>query len=502
MEAGHLMNRGTIAAAGLLAVGIAAPMLVVVGPMLAAGASSKYTTQAAAVGTVTASATATGSVSATTTYGLRFGANPDIVASALMTSSVSSGSSGSANVTWPVVTVAVTIGQQVKKGDVLATADDSSAKLQLSIAQANLAAAQSKLATDNAGPDATTKASAQDQINQAQTQLNDAIANQKLSTQQNALTSSQAQASVTAAQSKLQTDTTAAAPQSVIAADTAAVSTAQGQLASTQLKVDQSNQQATQAVASARLSLTAAKDSYAATIVPTTSATIATDQAQIATDQSAADAAQAAANLSTIVAPADGTVTAVSIVAGVDAPTGEAIEIDSGPMVASANFAETDVPNLKIGMAASATISAAGQTLSGAISQVSPVAAATSGGGSTVATYKVLVTLDSAPSTVVSGMAVTLTVVTAQVSNVLYIPAGALQGSATTGYTVQVLANGSPTARAVQVGLVTPTQVQIANGLSQGDLVVIVRTSSSTSGGGSRFRGANGAGGFVVPAVP
>ncbi len=493
------MNRGTIAAAGLLAVGIAAPMLVVVGPILAAGSSSKYTTQAASLGTVTASVTATGSVSATTTYGLRFGASPDIVASALTTSAVSSSSGGSTNITWPVLTVAASIEQQVKKGDVLATADDSSAQLQLSIAQANLASAQSKLATDKAGPDATTKASAQDQINQAQTQLNDAIANQKLAAQQNALTLSQAQAAVTNSQAKLAADTTAAALQPVIDADNAALTTAQGQLASTQLKVNQSNQQTAQQVASARLSLTAAQHSYAGTVVPAASATIVTDEAQVATAQAAADAAEAAANVATIVAPADGTVTAISILPGVDAPSGEAIEIDSGPMVATASFAETDVSSLKVGMAASATISAANQALDGVISQISPVAATTSGGGSSVATYKVLVALTGAPSTVVSGMAVSLTIVTAQASNALYVPAGALQGSATNGYSVQVLTGGTPTARPVQVGLVTSTQVQITNGLSEGDLVVIVRTSSSSSNSNSRFRAASGGAQVIVP---
>jgi HlyD family secretion protein len=495
------MNRGTMAAAGLLAVGIAAPLLVVVGPMLAAGASSKYTTQAAAVGTVTASATASGTVSATTTYGLRFGAAPDIVASALTTSAVSASSGGASGITWPVLTVSATIGQQVKKGDVLATADDSSAKLQLSIAQANLAAAQAKLAADKAGPDTTTVASAQDQVTQAQTQLNDAIANQGLTTQQNTLTLNQAQAAITAAEAKLAADTTAGAAQPVLAADTAAVSTAQGQLASTQLKVDQSNQQAAQQVATARLSLTSAKDGYAGTVVPMASATVVTDQAQVAAAQATADATQAAAGVPTLVAPANGIVTAVNIVAGVDAPSGEAIQIDAGPMVASASFAETDVPNLKIGMAASATISAASQTLAGVVSQISPVAASTSGGGS-VATYKVLVTLTDAPTTVVAGMAVTLTMITTQVANALYIPAGALQGSATTGYSVQLLANGSPTTRAVQVGLVTPTQVQITGGLNQGDLVVIVRTSSNSSGaGGLRQRIING-GGIITPAGP
>jgi HlyD family secretion protein len=493
------VNRGTIAAAGLLAVGIAAPMLVVVGPILAAGSSSKYTTQAVSLGTVTASVTATGSVSATTTYGLRFGASPDIVASALTTSAVSSSSGGSANITWPVLTVAASIGQQVKKGDVLATADDSSAQLQLSIAQANLASAQSKLATDKAGPDATTKASAQDQVNQAQTQLNDAIANQKLAAQQNALTLSQAQAAVTNSQAKLAADTTAAALQPVIDADNAVLTTAQGQLASTQLKVNQSNQQTAQQVASARLSLTAAQHSYAGTVVPAASATIVTDEAQVATAQAAADAAEVAANVATIVAPADGTVTSINIAPGVDAPSGEAIEIDSGPMVATASFAETDVSSLKVGMAASATISAANQALDGVISQISPVAATTSGGGSSVATYKVLVALTGAPSTVISGMAVSLTIVTAQASNVLYVPAGALQGSATNGYSVQVLTGGTPTARPVQVGLVTSTQVQITNGLNEGDLVVIVRTSSSSSNSNSRFRAASGGAQVIVP---
>jgi multidrug efflux pump subunit AcrA (membrane-fusion protein) len=226
------------------------------------------------------------------------------------------------------------------------------------------------------------------------------------------------------------------------------------------------------------------------------------DEAQVAAAQATADATQAAAGVPTLVAPSDGIVTAVNIVAGVDAQSGEAIQIDAGPMVASASFAETDVPNLKIGMAASATISAASQTLSGVVSQISPVAASTSGGGSSVATYRVLVTLTDAPATVVSGMAVTLTMITSQVANALYIPAGALQGSATTGYTVQLLANGSPTTRTVQVGLVTPTQVQIMGGLNEGDLVVIVRTSSSTSGaGGLRQRVING-GGVVTPALP
>ena len=48
---------------------------------------------------------------------------------------------------WPVKTVSATVGQRVTKGQVLATADDTAAQLQLASAQATLASAQSQLAT-------------------------------------------------------------------------------------------------------------------------------------------------------------------------------------------------------------------------------------------------------------------------------------------------------------------------------------------------------------------
>jgi len=100
-------------------------------------------------------------------------------------------------------------------------------------------------------------------------------------------------------------------------------------------------------------------------------------------------------------------------------------------------------------------------------------------------------------------MSASVTVTTASVDNVLRVPATALEGSSTAGYTVQVLnSDGSTTSRTVQVGLVTTSMAQITSGLSAGEAVV-TGTVSSTSGttttsGGVDVNSLTG-GGVTVP---
>lgn len=486
------MRLKLLAAVALIALGLGVPTAVVFGPTLTASSSPGYTTQAAAVGTVTARVTETGSLSATTTYGLRFGGGPDIVSTALTTTGTS-GSTAASSLDWPAKTVSVAVGQQVKKGQVLATADDAAAQLQLATAQAMLATAQAKLATDQAAPDATTKAAAQDQVNQAQNQLDQATSNRTATQAQNALSLQQAQAAEAGAQAQLDADQAAAAPQSTIDADTTALAKAKSDLASTQLKASQSNQQAAQQVTSAQLSLTAARHQYAAMTAATPQATILADQAQVASQQASVDSAQAAANAASLVAPADGLVTVVNVTAGASAPSGEAIEMEVGPMVATISVAETDLPGLAAGQAASVTVTAAGVTVGGSVTTIAQTAESTGGGANSVVTYTVKITLNSVPATVLSGMAASVTVTTAEAQNVLAIPASALIGSASTGYTVRVLGtDGSIQTRSVQVGLVTSSLAQVKSGLSQGELVVLNTSSSSSSGSQNGFPGGGG----------
>jgi macrolide-specific efflux system membrane fusion protein len=187
-------------------------------------------------------------------------------------------------------------------------------------------------------------------------------------------------------------------------------------------------------------------------------------------------------------------IVAVNILAGVNAPSGYAIDESVAPMVASASFAEAAVPNLKIGQAATVAVTAAKVTVNGTLTQIVPVASS-AGSSSGVVTYTVTVTLTNPPATVLSGMSSIVTVTTASVDNVLRVPATALQGSAAAGYSVLVVGtDGGVTTQTVEVGLVTTSYAQVTSGLTQGQAVAIGTTSSRT--GTSTSGGAGGLGGL------
>jgi macrolide-specific efflux system membrane fusion protein len=390
----------------------------------------------------------------------------------------------------------VTVGQTVKKGDTLAVADSTAAQLQLTSSQATLASAQSKLTTDSGGPTALTKAQAANQLNQAKNSYSQAVANRKIIGQQNSLTLSQSDAAVTAAQTAYNKSCTSICDPAL----QAALQAVQNSLTTTRLKISQSNQQAAQQVTNASLNLTAAQLQYQGNTAPAASATVTADQAQVAAAQATVNADQLAVTDATILAPGDGLIVAVNVLPGVNAPSsGYAIEESVAPMVATASFTESDISNLKVGQAASVTVTATNLIVDGTVSQIVPTAS-TSGGQSSVVTYAVIVTLSDPPATVLSGMSATVTVTTATVANALRIPATALVGSASAGYTVQVEVGGGVTTQQVSVGLVTTSYVQITSGLNQGDSVVVgttsTRNSTTTSNSGA---GILGGGGISIP---
>lgn len=249
--------------------------------------------------------------------------------------------------------------------------------------------------------------------------------------------------------------------------------------------------QATLASAQAKLTADAGKDA----------SIVLTDQAQVATAQATVNADQAIVDAATLTAPADGLIIAVNLLPGVNAPSGYAIEESVGPMVATSGFAESDIANLKVGQTATVSITGAKVSVPGTLTQIVPVASS-SGAGSSVATYAVTVTLTSPPDTVLAGMTASVTVTTASVDNATRVPATALQGSTTAGYTVQVMnSDGSITVKTVSVGLVTTSYAQITAGLTSGDTVVtgtsMTRTGTTTTGnGGVNVQSLTGGGGF------
>jgi multidrug efflux pump subunit AcrA (membrane-fusion protein) len=505
------MRVKAIVAVVLLAVGVGAIGLVLFAPGLASSqSSSQFLTARAAVTDVTQQAVATGNLAAGAVYGLTFGQAPVVVVGTTSSSSSSSSNSGSGSLVWPVQQVAVKVGDTVKKGDVLATADPASASLQLLVAQANLSSAQARLAQDQAGATATDKAAALLSIDQARQQLSQARQSQSDTARQNQLSVQQAKASLTAAKQQLATDQAASAPASVISADQTQVAQAQTNYDNAVVKSSSSNHQAANSVANAQLSVRSAQNAYASKTQAAQPATITSDQAGVASAQASVDTAQRAVDNATLVAPVGGTVIAVNVIEGFDAGSGYAVEVATSSLVINAAFTEASISSLKVGQPASVTITSLGASADGTVTEISPVAATS--GNSSVVTFNVLVTLTQPPAAARPGMSASVAVTTAQAANVLAVPAIALVGS-TGNYEVRVVAtNGQTTLEPVEVGLVTSSMAEITSGLSAGDTVIVgtstQRTGTGTTsgtglpgifgGGGGGGRNFGGGGGTVT----
>jgi multidrug efflux pump subunit AcrA (membrane-fusion protein) len=493
------MRLRIIAVLGLMVIGLGAVAFALVGPGAGGQAATQYLTATATRGTVAAQSVATGSIAANAVYGLAFGSEPALVSTSSSSSSSSSSSGGGGTTSWPVTSVDVKVGDKVTMDQVLATADDADARLAVTAAEASLASAKARLASDSKGADAATKQSAADSVAQARLQLAQAQRNRTNTRNQNALSLKQAQAAVTRARQKLLEDGRAGAPAATTAADQNAWTQARDSLASTQVRVAASNDQADAQVTSAQQGLTFALHGYSTKIAPATSTVIQGDKAAVATAEANLASVQATLAAAQVRAPADGVIVAVNIVPGALAPSGYAIQLQAGPMIVSASFSETDIVKLKPDQPASVTVGAAGATVDGIVTQIAPVAAGTS--GSSVVTYAVKITLSNPPANVLAGMSASVAVTTAQADNVVTVPAQALTGSAGR-YGVRVIGpDGQATIRSVDVGLVTSSMAEIRSGVNEGDTVAIgtvsARTGTTTTTGGGGFGG--GGGGIVIP---
>jgi macrolide-specific efflux system membrane fusion protein len=222
--------------------------------------------------------------------------------------------------------------------------------------------------------------------------------------------------------------------------------------------------------------------------------------AQSQRDQAARSVADLTTSIgyATLVAPAAGTVTALNVRSGTDAPSGDAVVIAVAPLDVTADFTESDLPALHVGQAASVTIKALAATVAGTVSAIAPASSAGSGG---VVSYTVTVDLTNPPATLRAGMSAQVSVTTAQASAVLAVPTAALQSLAE-GYAVDVLGpDGRPRSQIVTVGLITSSFTEIQAGLTEGDRVVVGTAAQRQTGlpgafpgGGVRFGGGGGGG--------
>lgn len=286
-------------------------------------------------------------------------------------------------------------------------------------------------------------------------------------------------------------------------------------------KVDDTETAAT--LATAKENLKAAKDALARAKDAADDAGVdyddsdAVEQAQRAATsaQNAVDSAQRAEDGTTLKAGMSGTVTALNgTVGGLSNSSGNSssnsssnnsggtgssafiVLSDMAKLQVAASVPESDATRLKLQQAARVTWNAlANTTVDGTVTSISPTST-TSGG---VTSYPVVVSLNSVPSGAKLGQSVSLTVVVAEVDDVLYVPAAAVKTLGTRRTVTVVTSTGAEEVRPVEVGIEGDSYTEIKSGLEFGEKVVIATVTSGTNtnpfpGGGGQFPG--GGGGF------
>jgi multidrug efflux pump subunit AcrA (membrane-fusion protein) len=445
-------------------------------------------TAAATTGTIVSSVSLSGAVASSAVKELNFGTSGTVTA------------------------VNVAPGDKVTTGEVLATIDDASLKVQLETAQANLVAAQARLSLDQAGPTSATVASARDSVNQARLQLTTARQSLSDTNAQNRQSIDQATSDLNAARATLASDK-ASLPSSdpQLAKDRTAVTQASNALSAARLKATLSLHQAQNQVSSASLGVTSAEHNYTLKIAPATAAQIASDKAAVSTAQLALTSLQQTG--ATITSPIDGTVTIVGLVVGQSvtgssasssasssssSTTGQIEVMDLSKLQIAGQASETDVPKLKMGQAATVTAAALGtETVVGKVCSLSLVGTQISG----VTSFGVTVCIDGSNPALLVGMSATAAVVTNRVDGAVLVPSLAVKTVGGQQVVTVLGADGKTQSNVpVTVGITNGSETQIMTGLSSGATVVETLQSSTTTnrgggGGGRIFPGGGGFGG-------
>ncbi|HYP40971.1 MAG TPA: HlyD family efflux transporter periplasmic adaptor subunit [Chloroflexia bacterium] len=189
----------------------------------------------------------------------------------------------------------------------------------------------------------------------------------------------------------------------------------------------------------------------------------------------------------TLVAPFGGTVSAVGAVANAQVEVGkEAVQIfDGSGMYLNLSVPEADVEKLKVGQSATITIDAvAGQTITGTVSSVSPIA----NSGSDAVTYAVKVTFNPGTLSIKVGMSANATIRLERKANAVQVPNRAIKQQGPFK-TVRVLygENETPVEVRVQTGATNGQTTEIVSCLDTGNQCLragdkVAMTMSTVSG--------------------
>ncbi|RZS37850.1 macrolide-specific efflux system membrane fusion protein [Herbihabitans rhizosphaerae] len=151
---------------------------------------------------------------------------------------------------------------------------------------------------------------------------------------------------------------------------------------------------------------------------------------------------------------------------------------DLGRLEVRASFAEVDVAKLKIGQTGSVTLNAIpGQPIEAKVAAIDVVPTTANG----VVTYGATLSLGQLPPGARHGQSASVSVTVARAENAVVLPTAAVR---TTGgeSTVSVLDNGRELTKPVRLGVKGDSTVEILDGVSAGEQVVLPGASGGSSG--------------------
>jgi len=412
-----------------------------------------------------------------------------------------------------VAEVAVEVGDPVKAGDVLARLDTARLELQVQQAQAALALAEAQLAQLGAGPRLEEVAAAEANVRAAEAQVSAAVANLDqlvVGAGDAQIAASQADLAAAISQQKAAVDTydmvltcfsfklptgekqkicpALGAPEEQARFNLEATDKA---LAAAQARLDEllagADADEVRASRSNVLAAAAQRDATQAQldilVAGATDEQIADAAAQVTQAQAALDEAVLALERATLLAPFDGVVAGVNVTAGEIASSGLSpiTVVDTSRFRVIASLDEIDIGLLNEGLAAEVTVDALPDVVvAGTVERIAPVA--TPEGG--VVYYEVTIGLAPIDAPLRGDMTANVTIRVDELGDVLTIPTWVVRVDRTTGQTYVHRPAGDDFERAdVELGVRYGGRAQVLSGLSEGDEVFWVESTSFGFGG-------------------
>ncbi len=406
-----------------------------------------------------------------------------------------------------VADVAVTAGQQVAAGEVLASLEGQDLELAVAQAEAGLASAKANLAQltkqaraeDIAAAEAAVQ-SAQATVKSAEAGLGSARAAyaklQRGSTEneKKVAAANLERARVALEQAQAAYDRVASSPEIGLLPQSANLQRAtidyeqaRAQYDITTAGADDAQRaqalaavaQSESAVTSAKAQVAQAQASLAKLREGASPEQIAVSEAQVKQAETAL--AQARLNLGNTVlkSPIAGTVAEINVKVGElpNAARPALVIINTDPFHLDVDVDEIDIGQLATGQTANVTLEALPTAaVTGKVDRISPTAQLEGG----VTSYLVRIVLDATDAPLRAGMSATANITTAEVDNVIVLPNRAIQvdQDAGTNY-VEKLVDGVPQRSTVRVGMRNEGQTQILEGVEEGDVIIIPSNSAS-----------------------